>query len=121
MPNDTVTLSAEEYQALIAARAEHDALRGELRRVTAGHDLAEKRLRACKRELFGASSETRDAGELGLFNEAEALAPNADAAPAREDEPAKSCNTNCRNRGGSARTTAMHWARSVSRRANNST
>ncbi|OJB17112.1 hypothetical protein BGV54_21680 [Burkholderia ubonensis] len=28
MPNDIVKLSAEEYQALIAARAERDALRG---------------------------------------------------------------------------------------------
>lgn len=66
MPNDTVTLSAEEYQALIAAHAERDALRGELRLVTAERDLAEERLRAYKRELFGASSETRDADQLGL-------------------------------------------------------
>ncbi|WP_322067352.1 IS66 family transposase [Burkholderia ubonensis] len=87
MPNDTVTLSAEEYQALITARAERDTLRGELRLVTAERDLAEERLRAYKRELFGTSSEARDADQLGLFNEAEALAPSADATPAREDEP----------------------------------
>nr|WP_196587500.1 hypothetical protein [Burkholderia thailandensis] len=35
-------LSAEEYEALIAASAERDALRGELRLVTAQRDLAEE-------------------------------------------------------------------------------
>ncbi|APR34337.1 IS66 family transposase [Paraburkholderia sp. SOS3] len=82
MPND-VTLSAEEYQALLAER---DALRGELRLVTAERDLAEERLRAYRHELFGASSEARDADQLGLFNEAESLASGA-AVQAREDEP----------------------------------
>lgn len=72
--------SVEEYQALLAER---DALRGELRLVTAQRDLAEEKLRAYKHELFGASSEVRHADQLGLFNEAEALATTTDA-PARE-------------------------------------
>ncbi|MGF6721510.1 transposase [Paraburkholderia sp. GAS41] len=100
MPNDNVTLSAEEYQALLTARAERDALRGELRLVTAERDLAEERLRAYKRELFGASSEAREADQLGLFNEAEALAPDADAAPAREDEPGTQVAGHTRNKRG---------------------
>lgn len=83
MPNDIVTLSAEEYQALLAER---EALRGELRLTKAERDLAEERLRACKHELFGASSEARATDQLGLFNETEAL--GTDATPAREDEPA---------------------------------
>lgn len=86
MPNSPVMLSAEEYEALIAASAERDALRGELRLVTAQRDLAEEKLRAYKHELFGASSEARHADQLGLFNEAEALARTTDA-PAREDVP----------------------------------
>ncbi|KWB54101.1 hypothetical protein WL35_01715 [Burkholderia ubonensis] len=57
--------SAEEYQALLAER---DALRGELRLVTAQRDLAEEKLRAYKHELFG------------LFNEAEALATTTESA-----------------------------------------
>lgn len=56
MPDDIVTLSAEEYQALLAER---EALRGELRLAKAERDLAEERLRAYKHELFGASSEAR--------------------------------------------------------------
>jgi transposase len=83
MPNDTVTLSAEEYQALLAER---EALRDELRLAKAERDLAEERLRAYKHELFGASSEARATDQLGLFNEAEALGANA--TPAREDEAA---------------------------------
>jgi transposase len=62
------------------------ALRGELRLAKAERDLAEERLRACKHELFGASSEARETDQLGLFNEAEAL--GTDVAPAREEEPA---------------------------------
>lgn len=70
------------------AQGERDALRGELRLVTAERDLAEERLRTYKRELFGALSETRDSDQPGLFNEAEALAPNAEAAwPARTYRP----------------------------------
>ncbi|MDP9549389.1 UNVERIFIED_ORG: hypothetical protein J2734_007018 [Burkholderia cepacia] len=74
MPNSPVMPSVEEYQALLAER---DALRGELRLVTAQRDLAEEKLRAYKHELFGASSEARHADQLGLFNEAEALAATA--------------------------------------------
>jgi len=53
--------------------------------VTAERDLAEERLRAYRRELFRAKSEARDPDQLGLFNEAEALASNA--LPAQEDTP----------------------------------
>src|SRR5262249_40490648 len=45
-----------------------------------------ERLRAYRHELFGASSEARDADQLGLVNEAESLASGA-AVQAREDEP----------------------------------
>lgn len=64
MPKNTIMLSAAEYQALIAASAERDALRGELRFVTAQRDLAQEKLRAYKHELFGASSEARHADQL---------------------------------------------------------
>ncbi len=43
MPNSPIMPSVEEYQALLAER---DALRGELRLVTAQRDLAEEKLRA---------------------------------------------------------------------------
>lgn len=79
-----VTITAEELQELLAARDERDTLRSSLRLVTAERDLAEERLRAYKRELFGASSESRESGQLGLFNEAEALA-TAGGQPAAED------------------------------------
>lgn len=135
-------LSAEEYEALIAASAERDALRGELRLVTAQRDLAEEKLRAYKHELFGASGEARHADQLGLFNEAEALATTTNA-PARETRPARlspptreasadanhsirtcrarSCGTNYPSLNDSARTTAMPSWRSASRRANSLT
>jgi hypothetical protein len=83
MPNDIVTLGAEEYQALLAER---EALRDQLRLAKAERDLAEERLRAYRHEMFGASSEARATDQLGLFNEAEALGANV--TPAREDEPA---------------------------------
>ncbi len=83
MPNDIVTLSAEEYQALLAER---EALRDQLRLAKAERDLAEERLRAYRHELFSASSEARATEQLGLFNEAEALGANV--TPAREGEPA---------------------------------
>lgn len=79
----TLTLSVQEYEALIAER---DNLRVELRLTRAQRDLAEERLRAYKRELFSASSEARNVGQLGLFNEAEKLAADTDAAVAHEDE-----------------------------------
>ncbi len=96
MPNSPVMPSVEEYQALLAER---DALRGELRLVTAQRDLAEEKLRAYKHELFGASSEARHADQLGLFNEAEALATTTDA-PAREDMPGTSVAAHTRGKRG---------------------
>ncbi|MFL9989605.1 IS66 family transposase, partial [Paraburkholderia sediminicola] len=87
-----VTITAEELKELLdernAARElrdEREALRGELRLVSAQRDLAEERLRAYRRELFGAKSEARAAAQPGLFNEAEALGANA--IPAQEDTP----------------------------------
>lgn len=86
-----VTITAEELKELLAARdalgavqQERDELRGTLRLVTAERDLAEERLRAYKRELFGASSESRESDQLGLFNEAEALTVSG-GQPAQED------------------------------------
>lgn len=86
-------IDADELKALLALREAHEALvqerdtlRNALRLVTAERDLAEERLRAYRRELFGAKSEARDAGQLGLFNEAEALAA-VGAQPAQEDAP----------------------------------
>ncbi|MBB3005087.1 transposase [Paraburkholderia tropica] len=96
MPNRPVMPSVEEYQALLAER---DALRGELRLVTAQRDLAEEKLRAYKHELFGASSEARHADQLGLFNEVEALATTTDA-PAREDLPGTSVAAHTRGKRG---------------------
>src|ERR1700677_1786674 len=85
-----VTITAEELKELLAARAEldvaqqeRDELRSTLRLVTAERDLAEERLRAYRRELFGAKSEARGLDQLGLFNEAEAVPTNA--TPAQED------------------------------------
>ncbi|MEM5461067.1 IS66 family transposase [Paraburkholderia phytofirmans] len=87
-----VTITAEELGALLAERdaaralrEEQEALRGALRLVTAERDLAQERLRAYRRELFGAKSEARDSDQPGLFNEAEALGANS--APAQEDTP----------------------------------
>ncbi|MCA7944907.1 IS66 family transposase zinc-finger binding domain-containing protein [Burkholderia vietnamiensis] len=79
--------------------AECDALRGELRLVTAQRDLAEEKPRAYEHELFGASSEARHADQLGLFNEAEALAMTTDA-PAREDMPGRSVAAHTRGKRG---------------------
>ncbi|VVE86045.1 transposase [Pandoraea sputorum] len=88
----TVTITADELKALLterdaarALREEKEALCGALRLVTAERDLAEERLRAYRRELFGAKSEARGDNQLGLFNEAEVLGKSG--APAREDIP----------------------------------
>lgn len=85
-----VSISAEELKELLAERdaaralrEEQEALRGALRLVTAERDLAEERLRAYRRELFGAKSEARDSDQPDLFNEAEVLGTNA--TPAQED------------------------------------
>lgn len=89
----TVSITADELKALLAERDaahalrhEREVLRSELRLVKAQRDLAEERLRAYRRELFGAKSEARAADQLGLFNEAEALSA-ANAQPAQEDVP----------------------------------
>jgi hypothetical protein len=102
----TVTITAEELEALLAERAaahalrhEHEALRSELRLVKAQRDLAEERLRAYRRELFGAKSEARDADQLGLFNEAEALSA-ANAQPAQEDVPETKVGAHSRKKRG---------------------
>lgn len=100
-----VTITAEELEELLAERdaarqlrLERDVLQGELRLVKAERDLAEERLRAYRRELFGAKSEARDAGQLGLFNEAEALTANAQ--PAQEDVPGTKVAAHTRNKRG---------------------
>ena len=67
--------SHDTFGRVFAAR---EALRSTLRLVTAERDLAEERLKAFRRELFGAKSEARGADQLDLFNEAEALACETD-------------------------------------------
>jgi len=88
MPTE-ITISADELKAMREAREslerERDELRNALRVVTAERDLAEERLRAYRRELFAAKSESRSSDQLGLFNEAESLAANA--VSAQEDSP----------------------------------
>jgi transposase len=100
-----VTITAEELNALLAARnaltgvqLERDQLQSSPRLVTAERDLAEKRLRVYRRELFGAKSEARASDQVGLFNEAEALASNA--APAQEDSPAAKVDAHKRRKRG---------------------
>lgn len=100
-----VTLSADELKALLALREEHaalqrerDELRSTLRLVTAERDLAEERLRAYRRELFGAKSEARDSDQYGLFNEAEALGANS--TPAQEDTPETKVDAHTRKKRG---------------------
>jgi transposase len=100
-----VTITADELKELLAEREaaralreEQEALRGALRLVTAERDLAEERLRAYRRELFGAKSEARGSDQLGLFNEAEALGANSTAA--LEDTPETTVGTHKRKRRG---------------------
>ncbi|MGF6980053.1 transposase [Paraburkholderia sp. JPY465] len=100
-----VTITADELKELLAERdaaralrEEQEALRGALRLVTAERDLAEERLRAYRRELFGAKSEARDSNQPGLFNEAEALGANS--APALEDTPETTVAAHTRKRRG---------------------
>ncbi|BCG04533.1 hypothetical protein PPGU19_091010 (plasmid) [Paraburkholderia sp. PGU19] len=104
MPTN-VTITAEELKALLAERdaaralrEEQEALRGALRLVTAERDLAEERLRAYRRELFGAKSDARDSDQPGLFNEAEALGANS--APAQEDTPQTTVGAHTRKKRG---------------------
>ncbi|CAM2157891.1 transposase [Paraburkholderia tropica] len=100
-----VMITAEELKALLAERdaaralrEEQEALRGALRLVTAERDLAEERLRAYRRELFGAKSEVRDSDQLGLFNEAEVL--GAGRMPAQEDSPESTVSAHTRKKRG---------------------
>jgi transposase len=100
-----ITISAEELNALLAMREayatlerEHEETRSMLRLVSAERDLAEERLRAYRRELFGAKSEVRDSEQFGLFNEAEALGANA--APAQEDTPETKVGAHTRKKRG---------------------
>jgi uncharacterized protein (DUF3084 family) len=72
-----VTIDADELRMFLAMREEHgavqkerDELRSALRLMTAERDLAEERLRAYRRELFGAKSEARASEQQpfqGLF------------------------------------------------------
>ena len=76
----TVTLTTEEYAALLAdrdaLRGECDGLRGEVRTLKIEVSLLEERLKAHLRKLFAAKSGARGAEQKDLFfNEAEATAP----------------------------------------------
>lgn len=76
----TVTITAEEYEALQASQAA-------LRVVTVERDLLKEQLKAFQRKLFAAKSEARGSEQKDLFlNEAEALAPSAATMPAQEEE-----------------------------------
>jgi transposase len=76
----TVTITAEEYQAL---QASHVALRV----VTVERDLLREQLKAFQNKLFAARSEARGSEQKDLFlNEAEAPAPSSATTPAQEEE-----------------------------------
>lgn len=80
----TITITAEEYEALLRQR---DSLKGELRVMTVERDLLLEKLKSFQRQLFGAKSEARGSEQKDLFlNEAEALAPTATVHPAQEEE-----------------------------------
>ncbi|MGC8732937.1 MAG: IS66 family transposase zinc-finger binding domain-containing protein, partial [Halothiobacillaceae bacterium] len=88
----TVTLSREEFDALIAARdeafAERETLRGEVRTLRVERDLLQEKLNAFLRKLFHAKSEARGTEQKDLFlDEAEALAPAG--TPVAEEVPAE--------------------------------
>ncbi|MFA7293614.1 MAG: IS66 family transposase [Rhodocyclaceae bacterium] len=69
----TITLTTEEYQALVAER---ESLNRRLKTVTVERDLLQEKLNAFLRKLFDAKSEARGTEQKDLFfNEAEALAP----------------------------------------------
>jgi len=84
-----VTLTAEEFNTLIAQReaavTEREALRGELKVVKVERDLLQEKLNAFLRKLFGTKSEARGNGQADLFNEAEALV--SANAPVTEEVP----------------------------------
>jgi len=75
-----ITLSTEDYDALVAEREglrhERESLRGEVRTLKVERDLLQEKLKAFLRKLFDAKSEVRGADQKDLFfNEAEILAP----------------------------------------------
>lgn len=77
---ETVTLSKEAFDALIAIRdetfAERETLKSQLKTVTVERDLLQEKLKAFLRKLFDAKSEVRGTDQKDLFfNEAEASAP----------------------------------------------
>ena len=99
----TVTLTKDEFDALVAARdeafaardgacaardgalAERESLRGEVRTLKVERDLLQEKLKAFLRKLFDAKSEARGTDQKDLFfNEAEALAPGV--SPVAEEE-----------------------------------
>ena len=77
----TITLTTEDYEALVAdrdaLRDKCDGLNGEVRTLKATVSLLEERLKAHLRQLFAAKSEARGTEQKDLFfNEAEASAPS---------------------------------------------
>ena len=77
----TITLTTEEYEALVAERntlrGERDGLNGEVRTLKVKVSLLEERLKAHLRQLFDAKSEVRGSEQKDLFfNEAEATTPS---------------------------------------------
>jgi transposase len=85
----TMTITADEFNALIAERdtavAERETLKGQLRSVTVERDLLQERLKAFLRKLFAAKSEARGTDQQDLFlNEAEVLAPTPETPVAQE-------------------------------------
>lgn len=88
----TITITAEEVKALIAARdeahTEIQTLRGELKVTQVERDLLKERLKAFLHKLFAAKSEARGTDQQEMFlNEAEALAPTPEIPAAQEDQP----------------------------------
>jgi transposase len=76
----TITLTSEDYAALVAERDglrdACDGLNGEVRTLKVKVSLLEERLKAHLRKLFDAKSEVRGTEQKDMFfNEAEALAP----------------------------------------------
>jgi len=106
MTRERLTITIDEFNALIAERdalrGERDELRGELRVTKAERDLVKEQLKVMMRKLFGASSERkRDPRQGDLFlNEAEQLAPTPATQPAQEDRPEIEVAAHKRKNGG---------------------
>ncbi len=96
---ETLTLTQDEFDALVAARdgalaardealAERESLRGEVRILKTERDLLQEKLKAFLRKLFDAKSEARGTEQKDLFfNEAETLAPTPASPVAEEVAP----------------------------------